>query len=238
MSRFQQPTLQPVKEVERCSVDFTSPVNGYNMIDFTKLNDYGIKRGTRKAMEQYINLTKKYTEKNCKEYSRLSRSTSTSNAKQKSKNPNNIKRCLNMESEMKKQLGYAMNSLYTQMKLKVKNKINKIQSNPKDKRVQKLACYLKILMTTYNSNFCNKDKTGVFTIDTLIADMKKKFISSETPYYDFADAYIKYLLYNRKNSKMILSFLQKLNTEFAKSLTDLIDNYSTCSETISYLPNI
>lgn len=174
------------------------------------------------------------TSRTCDEYIRLSTSTSDSDKKIAAEHSNIITNCKGFLETMKTSNTDALKGLLKLFSEKANRQLIRIVRNPKENRVQRMACYLKILTETSKIVGCQSNYRSSYSsssVDDIISKITEKY--KKTPdvliYSELAQAYIKFLLFNRTNAQLVLKSLQSIDTKFATSLKEIIDEYGTCN---------
>jgi len=201
-------------------------VNKYTKFDDRKTikNNFLEYKKANKLYNKTIGIM--FKENFCKKYEY---STKKSNIPKRDK-------CRQYKSDEQKYLKQYMNSLSTGVKKKITNKITQIiKKKPKDKRIKRLSCYIKLLIDISNSRDCNRGSSGAS-----FSNIVMKFDSVYNPSVQDkraperkrnAKTYLEYLLTNNTIANDTISFYKKIfknDDEFIKALETVIKSYANC----------
>ena len=180
---------------------------------------------TKKACKNTSN-TRRNTRRNNRYNSRYFQNTKkNTKANTKANNARN-KECNDTRTSLEALQNIVLNEISIDIKESIIKLIDKIQRTPKLKRLERIACYIKLFMDLHNKYNCIHDKSKNLSIDKLISDLLKYPELKNNP--EFTTAYINNILTIRENATKDLVQIQK-NKEISETFKTLIKSYPDCN---------
>ena len=159
-------------------------------IDTDAIKNFNIKFKDNTIANNYIKYKlekKKYNDKigflirhGCKEYLDFEQEERHKEEKKRIKTKkyaSNISNCKIYKENEKKYLKEYMSSLSLGVKSKIVSKLKKTLKNPKDKKIKRLACYIKLLLDILNSIECKSNNN--LTISNIINKIDSEYKPKE-----------------------------------------------------------
>ena len=219
-----------VQRTPRCTDDYITDGN----IDINKIGQDKIPISS-KTIKRFEKL-KKRKERTQTAKTKLSY-ISTSNTKQADKRAKLEKKYKEYEEAQKKLAGVAYHRLSEYLKKKTLQRMQKMQRNPKEIRIDKFACSLKALFQTLSSKDCKNSSTSSSSSTTRLTNMEslaneyeKKIISEYADYEELAKSYIRFIIQKREKAPEVLKQINMIDEKFASVLTNMIETLTTCNE--------
>lgn len=134
-------------------------------------------------------------------------------------------------NEARTKYGYnLMNKLSRYYKEKIKTRINKAASKPKEKRLIKLSCAISELLEMFKNNYCRSDNTHIKDIPTFISKFVQYMQTNhKSDYSESVKDLIGNILYNRGNVRDKQKQLMQLNPKAMNHLITFIDTIKECA---------
>lgn len=209
----------------RCDKNF---LKSDRTIDINAIKDYNIKFANKS--EIYNNFIK--YKKTQKQYKSTGIIMIRDCSQLKSNSSNSTKKeCNELKLKENKLLTDYMQSLSTGIKEKIKRKIIKTLKKPKDKRINRFACYVKLLIDISNSIDCRGSNS--LSISSIINNFSSKYIRADKSInkQNGAKHYLEYLISNKTiipNDLKDYKMWYKNDEEFIKALESVIKDYANC----------
>ena len=183
-----------------------------------------------KNIKLFNKYNKRYENNNCD--SKLSGKKSDNVTKNNKKwfGSQGLTKCKTYNDNQIKYRKAAANELFNSFKLKIKEQIDSVNSNPKLSRVETLACYLKILDVLSSSSSICKYTSSKFSTSSLIANSEREVRKTNKEHTELIKTYVNYITNNYKDSYVVLNYLKKIDANFAKTIQTIIDTYK-CEST-------
>jgi len=208
-------------QASRCTQSF---LGSDNMIDLDKIKDYKIKLDD----ETYKHFREsKKAGKSFKKKIGFIKRTSCSNILTKpNKYPSEYKTCKTYQTNKEIFFRKYIESLTKKIKSKVALKLKKTLKSPKEKRINRLACYIKILIDISNTTYCRNNRLSVNSIlNTFENKYRRK--DNDSIKQKSAKFYLEYLLTNKpvtsKELKKYIKWYRK-DEEFLSTLKNIIES--------------
>jgi hypothetical protein len=211
-------------------------------IDLDAVKNFNIKFKDNKVSDNLLKYKKskiQYESKNgflirhgCKEYLDFEQEERHLEDKKRVKTrkyATNISNCKTFKQNEKKYIKEYLSSLSSGIKPKIISKLTKVLKNPKDKRVKRLACYIKLLIDISNSMECRGNS---LSISNIISKFDSEYKSTEQSKKSSAKFYLEYLLTNKNFNDIDLKRYRELfrnDTTFKQALENVIKFYKDCS---------
>jgi hypothetical protein len=207
----------------RCDKTFIS--NNIIDLDIIRSNPNKIKFQDKNIKSNFINYKNsknKYDKKgmliskSCSDYLQ-NRETSTKTRKN----------CMNYKKQEKDYYQEYTKSLYEEMVVKILRRMKKTLKNPKESRMKKISCYIKLLLEIISKN-CNK----TVSLHNIVSDFDTNYKSSDHLKKTGAKLYLEYLLINKTIPDNELKLYKKWyenDDTFIKALETVIKSYTNCS---------
>ena len=214
-------------------------------LDLEAIKEYNIKMDDKKDIDdkftKYKNSQKKYSEKKgfifrtgCKEYLEYEKDESRLNSNKRKKTikySREISNCKTYKTDEAKYLKEYMSSLSKGIKSKLIIKLCKTLRKPKDKRIKRFACYVKLLIDISNSVECRGNS---ISISNIISKFYSLYKSDNEIKHTTAKLYLEYLLTNKtlkddvlKNYRTLFSKDEDIKI-FTDALQETLKSYSEC----------
>jgi len=225
----------------RCDKNF---LKSDKTIDLNAIKDYNIKFANKdeiydkfikyKTNQKAYNKINGFLIKNsCKDYLQYEKDEARLNSKKQIKTKKyetEIKNCKTLKNNETTYLKEYMKSLSTGIKAKIQSKIKKTLNKPKDKRINRFACYIKLLIDISNSMECRGNS---IIISNIINNFSSKYIRSDKSInkQNGAKHYLEYLISNKTiipNDLKDYKMWYKNDEEFIKALESVIKDYANC----------
>ena len=214
-------------------------------IDTDAIKNFNIKFKDNTIANNYIKYKlekKKYNDKigflirhGCKEYLDFEQEERHKEEKKRIKTKkyaSNISNCKIYKENEKKYLKEYMSSLSLGVKSKIVSKLKKTLKNPKDKKIKRLACYIKLLLDILNSIECKSNNN--LTISNIINKFDSEYKPKEPKIEikkSIAKNYLEYLLTNKTINDGDLKTYKELfknDASFIDAVQKIIKSYSDC----------
>jgi len=225
----------------RCDKNF---LKSDKTIDLNAIKDYNIKFANKaeiydkfikyKTNQKAYNKINGFLIKNsCKDYLQYEKDEARLNSKkqiQTKKYETEIKNCKTLKNNETTYLKEYIQSLSTGIKSKIQSKIKKTLNKPKDKRINRFACYIKLLIDISNSMECRGNS---IIISNIINNFSSKYIRADKSInkQNGAKHYLEYLISNKTiipNDLKDYKMWYKNDEEFVKALESVIKDYANC----------
>jgi hypothetical protein len=212
-------------------------------IDIDEIKNFKIKYKDNTVYNNYIKYIaekNKYNQKTgflirngCKEYLDYEQEERHKEEKKRVKTikyKTNISNCKTYKENEKKYLKEYMNSLSLAVKGKIVSKLKKTLKNPKDKRIKRLSCFIKLLLDISNSMECR----GNLSISNIISKFNIEYKPAEPKIEikkSVAKFYLEYLITNKTINDGDLKTYKELfkdDGQFVDALDKVIKSYSDC----------
>ena len=144
--------------------------------------------------------------------------------KKQSKYPSEYNTCKLYQVNKELYFRKYMEGLTKKIKTKIPIKFKKTLHNPKEKRVNRLACYVKLLLDISETSFC---KNGRITISTIINKFENLYKNKDEIKQKLAKSYLEYLLTDKTISPESLKKFKtwyKKDTVFLETIKKIIDD--------------
>lgn len=225
----------------RCSKNYkitesSDSSNNFDDIDFIKIKKTLKLSNNDESYKNYISYKKNKQDfekksgwlvpTDCNKFLEYDKQSSTdkTSVKLKTKYNREISNCKNVKNNKDMYQKKYLNSLVKKSKQKIETKISKTLKKFKNKRVEKLSCYVKILIDIANSKNC---KNYNFTLKNIIDYFTRYYKSPDQKMIIGAKYYLEYLLTNKQLSDSDLKLYKKWysadNSKFTKALGETID---------------
>jgi hypothetical protein len=206
-------------QASRCTQNFLATDK---TIDLDKIKEYKIKLDD----ETYTNFkeSKKAGKSFKKKIGFIKPISCVKIVTKKNKYPSEYNTCKTYESNKELYLRKYMESLTKKIKSKILIKAKKTLRNPKEKRVNRFACYIKVLIDISNTSHCRNNK---LTISNILNTFESKYKNTNEIKKKLARPYLEYLLTNKTIDSETLKKYKKWyrkDTEFLSILKSIIDN--------------
>jgi len=237
------PTQTPSSSyASKCDINF---LKTDKTLDLEAIKKYNIKIDDKKDIDnkftKYRNSQKKYSEKKgfifrtgCKEYLEYEKDESRLNSKKRKKTikySKEISNCKTYRLDEIKYLKEYMSSLSKGVKSKIIKKLTRTLKKPKEKRIKRFACYVKLLLDISNSKECRGNS---ISISNIISKFYSLYKSDNEIKHTTAKLYLEYLLTNKtlkddvlKNYKTLFSKDEDIKI-FSNALEATLKSYSEC----------
>ena len=117
-----------------------------------------------------------------------------------------------------------MESLTKKIKSKISIKAKKTLKNPKEKRVNKFACYIKLLIDISETKYC---KSNRISVSSILNSFESKYKNKNEIKQKLAKSYLEYLLTNKPVTSKDLNKYKKWykkDKNFLSTLKDIIES--------------
>ena len=207
-------------QASRCSQNF---LESDNKIDLNKIKDFKIK--LEDETYKHFRESKKANKSLKKKIGFIKRVSCVKILKNHSKYPAEYATCKTYETNKEIFFRKYMESLTKQIKSKILIKAKKTLKNPKEKRVNRFACYIKVLIDISNTTYCRNNRISVSTI---LNSFESKYRNSEDREKErSAKYYLEYLLTNKNVVPETLKKYKKWyrkDNNFLLALESIINN--------------
>ena len=208
-------------QASRCTQSF---LGSDNTIDLSKIKDYKIKLDD--ATYKNFRESKKAGKSFNKKIGFIKRISCTKILSKSSKYPSEYATCKKYQTNKEIYFRKYIESLKKKIKSKIAIKAKKTLKNPKEKRVNRFACYIKILIDISNTTYCRNNRLSVSTILNAFENKYRHKDNNEIKQKS-AKNYLEYLLTNKpvnpKELKKYKKWYRKDN-EFLSTLNNIIEN--------------
>jgi len=203
----------------RCTQSF---LGSDRTIDLDKIKDYKIKLDD----ETYTNFreSKKAGKSFKKKIGFIKPISCVKIVTKKSKYPSEYSTCKTYESNKELYYRKYMESLTKKIKSKISIKAKKTLKNPKEKRVNKFACYIKLLIDISETKFC---KSNRISVSSILNSFESKYKNKNEIKQKLAKSYLEYLLTNKTLSSETVAKYKKWyrkDQEFISTLKNITEN--------------
>jgi hypothetical protein len=203
----------------RCTQNF---LGSDRTIDLDKIRDYKIKLDD----EIYNNFreSKKAGKSFKKKIGFIKPMSCVKIVSNKNKYPSEYSTCKTYESNKELYLRKYMESLTKKIKSKISIKAKKTLKNPKEKRINKFACYIKLLIDISDTKFC---KSNRISVSSILNSFESKYKNTNEIKQKLAKSYLEYLLTNKTiNSETLKKYKKwyRNDKEFILALQTITEN--------------
>jgi hypothetical protein len=212
-------------EKDRCQDEYTVSTSGISSnsnINVNKMNSMKINSSLKKTFEQLKKLKELRQNADKQRGLYYSSSNNIKTIKKKKQANSKYNEYKSEEDKLKKKY---YSDLSSYLKNKTKKRYLKFTSNPKDKRLNKVACSLKALVQTISKCPTRSSGTVITSIDNFITEYERLTTTNK----EFASGYIKDILKNRPINRSLIKNLHSTNPDLINNFLSLLDKITICS---------
>jgi hypothetical protein len=208
-------------QASRCTQSF---LGSDKTIDLDKIKDYKIKLDD----ETYKNFreSKKAGKSFKKKIGFIKRISCTKIVTKPNKYPLEYKTCKTYQTNKEIFFRKYIESLTKKIKSKITIKLKKTLKNPKENRINRLACYIKILIDISNTTYCRNNRLSVSSILSTFENKYRRKDNNSIKQRS-AKSYLEYLLTNKSvTSKELTKYMKwyRKDDEFLSTLKNIIES--------------
>lgn len=235
------------KITSRCNKSFKNTAD--NTIDLNAIKDFKAKFGDNKIYENFKNYKENqiafdkkkgwFYKTGCKEYLNYNNPRTTLNKdkdkKMREKYSSEISNCKTYKLNKEKYYSAYIKSLSTGIKKKIIKKLKKTLKNPKDSRMNRLSCYIQMLIDLSNSKDCRSN----ISIKNILDKFNSTYVNKIPLKKSGAVKYLEYLLTKTEITDEELKLYKKwfgnvnnsiistkqIDEEFIKALTSVLEYF-------------
>ena len=208
-------------QASRCTQSF---LGSDNTIDLDKIKDYKIKLDdeTFRHFRESKKAGKSFKKKICF----IKRVSCTKILTKPKKYPTEYRNCLTYQTNKELFFRKYIESLTKKIKSKIEIKAKKTLKNPKENRINRLACYIKVLIDISNTTYCRNNRLSVtYILNTFESKYRHK--DNNAIKQKSAKSYLEYLLTNKPVTSKDLNKYKKWykkDKNFLSTLKDIIES--------------